>query len=142
MPRRFGACACRGERPYRLCAGFRRYSAPAVRWCMQPGESSLFGRERGCEEFEQRILRFDSPSDARGTAPDDEVLYVLAGTGRATIGGEQTELTAGTAAWVAAGSHWRIDEAAGLEILSVPVRQPLPANGTTHAVIAAEDRLE
>jgi mannose-6-phosphate isomerase-like protein (cupin superfamily) len=106
-----------------------------VRWAIQPGESPLFGSERGCDQFEQRLLRFDGASGEQSNEADDEVLYVLAGTGRATIGGEPAELAPGTAVFVARGSSWRIDDADDLEILSVLVRDPVPADGTTHAVV-------
>jgi mannose-6-phosphate isomerase-like protein (cupin superfamily) len=109
-----------------------------MRWAIQPGESPLFGSERGCEEFEQRVLRFDGPSDERSNGADDEVLYVLGGTGRVTIGGEDAQLASGTAAFVAPGTTWKVDEADGLELLSVLVRNPLPSNGRTHAVVAVE----
>ena len=109
-----------------------------MRWCTQPGEG-LFGAEAGCAEFEQRLLGFDGPSAGKVDEHDDEVLYVLAGSGRATIGGEPARLAPGSAAWVAHGTSWKVDEADDLEVLSVLVRQPLPANGKTHAVLAAED---
>jgi mannose-6-phosphate isomerase-like protein (cupin superfamily) len=109
-----------------------------VRWAIQPGESPLFGSERGCDQFEQRLLRFDGSSDERSNDADDEVLYILTGRGRATIAGEETDLSAGTAVFVASGSSWRIDEADGLEMLSVLVHDPLPADGTTHAVVAVD----
>src|SRR5438552_3277379 len=107
-----------------------------MRWCTRPGES-LFGAERGCAEFEQRLLRFAGPSADRTNPADDEVLYVLSGTGRATMGGDAVGLDAGTAAYAARGTSWRVDEADGLEILSVLVRDPLPAAGATHAVLDA-----
>jgi mannose-6-phosphate isomerase-like protein (cupin superfamily) len=109
-----------------------------VRWAIQPGESPLFGSERGCDEFEQRLLRFDGGSGERSNEADDEVLYVLSGSGRATIAGEQTDLSPGTGVFIASGSSWRIDDAEGLELLSVLVHDPLPADGTTHAVIAVD----
>jgi mannose-6-phosphate isomerase-like protein (cupin superfamily) len=109
-----------------------------MRWAIQAGDSPLFGVERGCAEFEQRVLRFDAPSGMRSNADDDEVLYVLAGTARATIGDDPSELAPGTAAYVARGVEWRIDEADGLELLSVLVRDPLPSDGTTHAVVAVD----
>jgi len=109
-----------------------------MRWAVQSGESPLFGAARGCEEFEQRLLRFDAPSDVRSNAADDEVLYVLDGTGRVTIGGEPAELEPGTAAYVAHGTEWRIEEAEGLELLSVLVRDPLPPEDT-HAVLSLEE---
>jgi mannose-6-phosphate isomerase-like protein (cupin superfamily) len=109
-----------------------------VRWAIQPGESPLFGPERGCDAFEQRILRFDGASDEHRNEADDEVLYVLEGSGSATIGGEDVALSPGTAAFVAHGSAWRIDDADGLEVLSVLVRDPLPVDGATHAVVAVD----
>ena len=95
----------------------------------------LFCAERGCAAFEQRVLRFDAPSDERANADDDEVLYVLGGSGSATFGSERRTLAPGTAAFVSRGSRWRVDDATGLTILSVLVRDPLPANGTAHAVV-------
>jgi mannose-6-phosphate isomerase-like protein (cupin superfamily) len=109
-----------------------------MRWATQPGESPLFGSKRGCDEFEQRILRFDGVSDEQSNEADDEVLYVLAGGGRGTFGGDPADLSPGMAAYVARGSSWRIDTADGLEVLSVLVRDPLPANGSTHAVVAVD----
>ena len=106
---------------------------------MQPGESPLFGAERGCAEFEQRLLRLDAAEDRPANDADDEVLYVLAGSGTATVAGERAALGPGAALYVAHGTPWRVDEADGLEALSVLVRSPLGANGTTHAVVAAED---
>jgi mannose-6-phosphate isomerase-like protein (cupin superfamily) len=106
---------------------------------LQPGESTLFGSKRGCAEFEQRVLHFDGPSEERSSARQDEVLYVLAGSGGATIAGEAVQLRPGTAAYVARGTTWRIDGAEQLEVLSVLVNDPLSVDGTTHSVVAAED---
>ena len=107
-----------------------------MRWAVQPGESPLFGAERGCEEFEQRLLRFDAPTGARTNAAEDEVLYVLAGSGAILIGGERAELEPGTAAYVGAGTAWAIERAADLAVLSVLVRDPLPTDSATHAVLS------
>ena len=60
-----------------------------MRWAVQPGETPLFGSERGCAEFEQEVLRFDGPAAARASEHDDEVLYVLSGSGSIDVGGEQ-----------------------------------------------------
>jgi len=111
-----------------------------VRYCIERTEAAgpettLFGAERDCAEFEQRLLRFAGPSAEHVNAADDEVLYVLAGTGRTTVGGEEAALRPGTAAYVARGTAWRVDEADGLQILSVLVHDPLPATGATHAVL-------
>src|SRR5579859_1219978 len=99
-----------------------------MRWCVQSDEESvLFGAERGCAEFEQRLLRFDGGGHEHAPSADDEVLYVLRGRGAGTVNGERAELLPETALYVAAGSRWSIDEADGLEILSVLIRDPLPA---------------
>src|SRR3954470_17005406 len=109
-----------------------------MRWCVQRGETPLFGRERGCEEFEQEVLRFGGPSEARASETDDEVLYVLAGAGVADVGGERAELAPGTAAYVRHGTPWQVSEAAWLNLLSFVVRDPLPSD-STHAIVCVED---
>jgi mannose-6-phosphate isomerase-like protein (cupin superfamily) len=121
-----------------LDPGLRLYPAD-VRWCVQPGESPLFGRERGCEEFEQELLRFDGPSEARASDADDELLYVLDGSGVAELGGERVELMRGTAAHVRRGTPWQVLEADGLELLSVLVRTPLDADAPSHTVVDVDE---
>src|SRR5581483_3749436 len=64
---------------------------------------------------------------------------VLGGRGAATIGGEQYELDRGSAVFVARGASWRVDEADELRLLSVLVRDPLPA-GAPHAVVRGRER--
>ncbi len=90
-----------------------------------------------CPEFEQRVLHTDRASEEQA-GPADELLYVLRGSGSATVAGESVELTPGTAVYVAAGSTWRVDDAAGLELLSVLVHEPLPPEATHAAVSLAE----
>jgi|SRR5579871_6812855 len=92
-----------------------------------------------CPEFEQRLLRFDAGDADRRDDVRDEVLFVLDGTGSATVGGETTRLETGNAVFVARGTTWSVDDADGLEVLSVLVEDPLPAE-TTHAVIATGER--
>jgi len=109
-----------------------------MRWCVQSDdESVLFGADRGCAEFEQRLLRFDGSAEDTSSV-HDEVVYVLRGRGAATVGGEHTELRPGTALYVAAGTRWSVDDTDGLEVLSVLVRDPLPANGADHAIVEIE----
>ena len=115
------------------------YPEKTVQWCIQSDEEDeLFGVDRGCRTFEQRVLRFESGGD-ESRLPDDEILYVLSGSGVGTVGGERAELRPGSAAYVAAGTPWRVDEASGLEVLSVLVRDPLPSNGKSHAVVALDE---
>ena len=114
------------------------YAPQPMRWAVQPGEAPLFGAERGCDEFEQEVLRFDAPADARTNADDDEVLYVLSGTGAAEIGGEHATLTQGTAAYVRHGTSWQVTEADGLEVLSVRIREPLDCE-SSHAIVSVDE---
>jgi mannose-6-phosphate isomerase-like protein (cupin superfamily) len=108
-----------------------------VRYCLRPGETPLFGPERGCAEFEQRVLRFSGSSEERVNDDDDEVLYVLSGSATATLDAERRELAPGCAAFVAQGTPWRVDDVDRLEVLSVLVREPLPSQG--HAVLDVAD---
>jgi mannose-6-phosphate isomerase-like protein (cupin superfamily) len=90
-----------------------------------------------CPEFEQRVLHIDGASEKRA-GPADELLYVLRGSGSATVADERVELAPGTAAYVAAGAAWCVDDADGLELLSVLVHDPLPAEAT-HAAVSIEE---
>jgi quercetin dioxygenase-like cupin family protein len=101
----------------------------------------LFGIASGCDGFEQRLLRFEQRSDHRSDEDRDEVLYVLSGSGSATIARERRTLSPGTAAFIARGTGWKVEHADDLVVLSVLVAEPLPANGTTHALVdlAAEE---
>jgi mannose-6-phosphate isomerase-like protein (cupin superfamily) len=92
-----------------------------------------------CPEFQQRLLRFAGGTEERRDDERDEVLYVLEGTGTATVGEETHDLRPGTGVFVALGTPWRVDSAEGLRVLSVLVEDPLPAS-SGHAVIASGER--
>ena len=92
-----------------------------------------------CPEFQQRLLRFGAEGEERRDDERDEVLYVLEGSGVATVGGETHPLEPGTGAFVARGTPWRIESADGLLLLSVLVEEPPPAS-ESHAVIAEGER--
>jgi mannose-6-phosphate isomerase-like protein (cupin superfamily) len=111
-----------------------------VRYCIQAeetgrAETSLFT----VPEFQQRLLRFDGRSEERRDDARDEVLYVLEGSGAATVGGEEQVLAPGTGVFVARGTAWRVESAEGLKVLSVLVEEPLPAS-SSHAVIESGER--
>jgi mannose-6-phosphate isomerase-like protein (cupin superfamily) len=92
-----------------------------------------------CREFQQRLLRFEGAGEERSDGERDEVLYVLEGSGTATVGGETHALEPGTGVFVARGTPWRVDADEGLKLLSVLVEEPLPASAD-HAVIAGGER--
>jgi mannose-6-phosphate isomerase-like protein (cupin superfamily) len=111
-----------------------------VRYCIQAEEvddevTPLFT----VPEFQQRLLRFEDDGDERKDDERDEVLYVLEGSGAVTVGGERRELEPGAGVFVARGTSWQIESAAGLKVLSVLVEDPLPASAS-HAVIARGER--
>lgn len=107
-----------------------------MKWCLAPGTAPLFGAERGCTLFEQRLLRFEGDSDDRCNTDDDEVLFVLAGAGTLAIDGTPAALAPEAAAYVARGTPWRVQGADGLQLLSVLIRDPTP--GGTSAVIGPD----
>jgi mannose-6-phosphate isomerase-like protein (cupin superfamily) len=92
-----------------------------------------------CPQFEQRLLRFDGAGEERRDDARDEVLYVLAGSGVAAIGGEANRLEPGTGAFVARGTPWRVEAADDLLLLSSLVEDPLDAT-SSHAVVPAGER--
>lgn len=111
-----------------------------MRYCIQAEEAGddvtpLFT----VPEFQQRLLRFDGDSGERTDDERDEVLYVLEGTATVRVGGEQRDLEPGAGVFVARGTAWQVESAAGLKVLSVLVEDPLPASAS-HAVIADGER--
>lgn len=90
---------------------------------------SADGRLFECEEFSQRLR------PVAGEHLDDrcdEVLYVLRGSGSATIDGHAHVLRPGTAVFVARATPWSADGDA--QAVSVLVHDPAPATAT-HAVV-------
>jgi mannose-6-phosphate isomerase-like protein (cupin superfamily) len=111
-----------------------------VEYCLQAEETDEPVTQLvSCPEFRQRLLRFGGQSEERRDDARDEVLYVLAGGGIATVGDERHELEPGTAVFVARATPWRIESAQALKLLSVLVEEPLPASAS-HAVIAQGER--
>jgi mannose-6-phosphate isomerase-like protein (cupin superfamily) len=87
------------------------------------------GRLFECPELSQRVHLV---SGERRDAACDEVLYVLSGSGTATIEGRAVELRPGTALFVACGTPWSAEGDA--RAVSVLVHDPAPA-AATHAVV-------
>jgi quercetin dioxygenase-like cupin family protein len=80
------------------------------------------------EQFTQRVGQLAGDHHEAGA---DEVVYVLEGTGRVTVGGESHELRPGVAVFVSQGLPWSADGDA--RAVSVLVHDPEPSSG--HAVI-------
>ena len=79
--------------------------------------------------FTQRVVPV---AGAREAAAADEVLYVLEGSGHATIGSETHVLEAGTSVFVSGGTAWSADGEG--RAVSVLVHDPVPGTAT-HAVV-------
>jgi mannose-6-phosphate isomerase-like protein (cupin superfamily) len=106
-----------------------------MRYAMHADESPhgrLFDAASGCELFSQRLLRLGADAEERRSVDADEVLYVVSGSARATIGGAEHDLRPGTAVFVARGTRWSADGDA--VAVSVLVHQPQAAS-RAHAVL-------
>jgi quercetin dioxygenase-like cupin family protein len=100
----------------------------------------LFDGDSGCAVFSQRTLHFAAGASAPRSDPaSDEVLYVLAGQGRADVGGSKHDLHAGAAFYVRTGTAWEVEEADELAILSVLIHEPEPGE-TPHAALDLAER--
>jgi quercetin dioxygenase-like cupin family protein len=128
------------------------FTVTAVNFAIQSGDRAvepaagdtamtrrLFDGDSGCAVFSQRTLHFaDSASAPRSDSASDEVLYVLAGDGRADVGGSKHALHAGAAFYVGTGTVWEVEEASELAILSVLIHDPEPGEATHAALDLAE----
>jgi quercetin dioxygenase-like cupin family protein len=99
-----------------------------VRYALHENESPG-GRLFDVEPFAQRIVPLAGRREEVG---EDELLYVLEGSARATLDGQTHALRPGTAVFVARGHGWSA-EGSG-RALSVLVRDPAPSP-TSHEVV-------
>jgi quercetin dioxygenase-like cupin family protein len=103
-----------------------------VRYALHESESSN-GLLFDVEQFAQRVVPLAGVRDARD---DDELLYVLEGTGRAAVDGRSHDLGPGTAVFVAHGHSWSA-EGDGRAV-SVLVHDPAAA-ARSHEVVDLTD---
>jgi mannose-6-phosphate isomerase-like protein (cupin superfamily) len=74
------------------------------------------------EHLEQRVIRFAPGASRERTAGSrHELLYVVSGTGELALEGERHALEPGTAAFVAPGESWSIENQGSDELLLVAV---------------------
>ncbi len=116
-----------------------------MRYALHVDESPdgrLFGAERGCNVFTQTLVRVDAGHTVeRAGGVSDEVLYVLAGNGRASCDGAAHELVPGTGVFAAAGTRWELAAESELRAVSVLVHDPAPATRPFGVVdLAAAER--
>src|SRR4051812_8585001 len=86
-------------------------------YALQPGEGHF-----DVGTFTQKVLELDGE---RRNDEADEVVYVLEGAGRATVGGAEHELRPGVSLFVPAGTAWTAT--GGARGVSVLVHDPAPA---------------
>ena len=98
-----------------------------MRYALQSSDSPD-GRLYEVEHFTQRLLAL---SGDHGDDGRDEVLYVLDGSGRISIGGEEHALHPGVALFVSRGTRWSATGDA--RAISVLIHDPDPSEG--HAVL-------
>jgi (S)-ureidoglycine aminohydrolase len=74
------------------------------------------------EHLEQRVIRFAPGASRERTAGSrHELLYVVSGSGELELEGERHELEPGTAAFVAPGESWSVENHRSEELLLVAV---------------------
>lgn len=80
---------------------------------------------RGCERLEQRVIRF-APGRSLDRANDgrEDVLYVAAGRGTLRLGGGEHVLEPETAAFIAPGEAYSVENPGPEELLVVSVTAP------------------
>ncbi len=98
----------------------------------------LFGPERGCRTFSQRLLRLEGRSGERVDPGADELLYALEGEGTVGAGGETANVAPGSGVFVARGTPWSAEAEGSLLVLSVLVHDPEPATAT-HGFVSLTD---
>lgn len=79
----------------------------------------------GCERLEQRVIRFDrGHSRPRTSGADQEVLYVVSGTGAIELEGASHRLEPDTGAYVAPGETYTIESDGAEPLVLVSVTAP------------------
>jgi quercetin dioxygenase-like cupin family protein len=100
----------------------------------------LHDRASGSERFTQRVLVFPPGRSAeRLDGGADEVLYVLGGAGRVTLGDEKHGVGPEHGFFAAAGTPWSVDADRELLLLSVLVHDPDPASTRNGVVDLSRD---
>lgn len=89
-----------------------------------------FGPATGCDRLEQSVVSFPPGGrTTRSTGADEEVLYVLQGSGVLRCGDQEHALEADAGASLAPGSDYTIESVGVQRLELVSVRLPAPAPG-------------
>jgi mannose-6-phosphate isomerase-like protein (cupin superfamily) len=91
-----------------------------------------FDASNGCERLEQRVIRFaPGRSRERTLRGQQEVLYVVAGTGQLELAGETHALEPGTGVFIAPGETYAVQGTGPGELLAVSVLAPEDREGAS-----------
>jgi len=86
---------------------------------------TTIGPAEGCEQLEQRLIRFvPGRSLERGDPDRDELLYVVSGTGALELDGDRHVLAPDTGVYVRAGERYVVESPGSDELLVVSVAAP------------------
>ncbi|MBA2462498.1 MAG: cupin domain-containing protein [Actinobacteria bacterium] len=86
---------------------------------------TTIGRAEGCEQLEQRLIRFaPGRSLERGDPNRDELLYVASGSGALELDGDRHDLAPDTGVYVRAGERYAVENPGPDELLVVSVAAP------------------
>ena len=105
-----------------------------------------FDASNGCERLEQRVIRFaPGRSSERTLADQQEVLYVVAGSGQLHLAGETHPLEPETGVFIAPGETYAVEGSGPGELLAVSVLAPedrAPASGERKVTVHFADQPE
>jgi mannose-6-phosphate isomerase-like protein (cupin superfamily) len=95
----------------------------------------------GCEQLEQRLLRFaPGRSDERETGDRQELLYVAAGRGTLHTGDDAHALEPATGAYLVPGERWSIDNPGPDDVELVSVTAPCEGHARSAVTVRYADR--
>jgi mannose-6-phosphate isomerase-like protein (cupin superfamily) len=106
-------------------------------------EKVTIDERAGCEDLEQRLIRFAPGRSRERTAPErEEVLFVVTGTGTLVLEGAEHPLEPEMGAYVRPGERYVVDNPGPGELTVVSVLAPRPdepANGARKVTVRAAD---
>jgi mannose-6-phosphate isomerase-like protein (cupin superfamily) len=95
----------------------------------------------GCEQLEQRVLRFaPGRSEQRQTGDRQEVLYVASGRGTLHVGDERHELERDTGAFLVPGDRYEIESPGPEELVVISVSAPCKGEARSQVTVRYADR--
>jgi quercetin dioxygenase-like cupin family protein len=105
---------------------------------------TTFGRENGCEQLEQRVVRFEpGRSDERALEDCQEILYVVSGRGTLELNGERYPLGPDTGVFIARDETYAVEADEALTFVSVVTpADGSPAKGERKVTVRFTDQPE